>query len=90
MRVRNLTLKKQVARLQKDNLMLSKENIDLKQKASLSRHFASDVERKTMEFKDACKVITIEVAEEMAELGIYSEVDNGSSVRFVSVENGKA
>ena len=45
---------------------------------------------RTMEFKDACKVITIEVAEEMAELGIYTEVDNGSSVRFVSAENGKA
>lgn len=41
---------------------------------------------RTMEFKDACKVITIEVAEEMAELGIYTEVDNGTSVRFVSVE----
>lgn len=49
MRVRNLTLKKQVARLQKDNLMLSKENIDLKQKARLASHFASDVERQTMQ-----------------------------------------
>ena len=49
MRVRNLTLKKQVARLQKDNLMLSKENIDLKQKARLASHFASDVEKQTME-----------------------------------------
>ena len=49
MRVRNLTLKKQVARLQKDNLMLSKENIDLKQKARLTSHFASDVEKQTME-----------------------------------------